>query len=297
MSGSLVVAAIGFGVVSAAILSLGAVGFTLQYGVTNVLNLAIAGVMSGAQYVALAVNGAGLNIWASMVVAAVFGAAASYCLNRFLYMPFIRRGVKAFGMVIITLAVWTIIEYVILAIVGPDYSSFKMPSTHTYAIGAIRITGIQITIVIIAVVAMVLLELLLRLTLLGKAIRGAATNAPLARASGINVGRVIDLTWLISGVFSGVAGVALAMSVSSFSYSTAGDLLVTVVAAAVLGGVGRPTGAMIGALIVGLVTEVGAVVTNPSYKEVIAFAMLGVVLIARPSGLFPEPVQRKEVVL
>lgn len=294
---NIAIAALGFGIVTAAILSLGAVGFTLQYGVTNVLNLAIAGVMSGAEYVSLEVNRHGGNIWMTIAVGAAFGAVASYALNRFIYMPFIRRGVRAFAMVIISLAVWTIIQYVVLAIVGPGYSSLTVPVTHTYSLGAIRITGTQISVVLIAIVALLALEATLKFTLFGKAIRATATNAPLARASGVNVGRVIDLTWLISGVFSGIAGVVIAITVSSFSYSTAGDFLVPLIAAAILGGVGRPLGAMVGALIVGVVSEVGAALTNPSYKNVIAFAMLGIVLVVRPSGLFPEPVQRKDVVL
>ena len=297
MNASTIVAAIGFGVVTASILSLGSVGFTLQYGMSNVFNLAFAGVMGGAEYVALAINHAGLNIWPSMALAALFGGAASAALNKFVYMPFIRRGVKTFGMVIITLSVWTIIQYVILAIVGATASSYQLPSKHLYVVGPIRINGIQIILIVIAVVALALLEVFLRRTLWGKAIRGAATNAPLARASGINVSRIMDATWFISGLFAGIAGVALAMNVASFTYTTSGNFLVVLVAAAILGGVGRPSGAMFGALIVGIATEVSAAIFNPAYKDVTAFVLLALVLVAKPAGLFPEAVQRKEVVL
>lgn len=297
MNGSEIVAALGFGVVTASILSLGAVGFTLQYGMSNVFNLAFAGVMAGAEYVALAINHVGLNIWACMAIAALFGGAASLLLNKFVYMPFIRRGVKAFGMVIITLSVWTIIQYVILAVEGSTASSFQFGSPHLFVLGPIRLNSIQLIIIAIAAVTMVLLEGCLRLTLWGKAIRGAATNAPLARVSGINVSRIMDVTWFISGAFAGVAGVALAMNVMSFTYTTAGDFLVVLIAAAILGGVGRPSGAMFGALIVGLATELSAAIFNPAYKDVTAFVLLAIVLIAKPAGLFPEAVQRKEVVL
>lgn len=297
MTLSTIVAALGFGVVTASILSLGAVGFTLQYGMSNVFNLAFAGVMGGAEYFALTVNHEGVNIWVCMALAALFGGVASTALNKFVYMRFIRRGVRAFGMVIITLSVWTIIQYVILAIVGATASSFQLPSTHLYVLGPIRLNNIQLTIIGIAVVAMGLLEAFLRLTLWGKAIRGAATNAPLARSSGINVARVMDVTWFISGLFAGVAGVALAMNVASFTYTTTGDFLVVLVAAAILGGVGRPSGAMFGALIVGLATEVSAAIFNPAYKDVTAFVLLAIVLVAKPAGIFPEAVQRKEVVL
>ena len=297
MNGSAIIAALGFGIVTASILSLGAVGFTLQYGMSNVFNLAFAGVMAGAEYVALAINRAGVNIWICMALAALFGGVASVVLNKFVYMPFIRRGVKAFGMVIITLSVWTVIQYVILAIVSSTASSFHVSGSHLYVVGAIRLSGTQLIIIAIAVILMLLLEAFLRLTLWGKAIRGAAANAPLARTSGINVARVMDVTWFISGVFAGVAGVALAMNVVSFTYTTAGGFLVVLVAAAILGGVGRPSGAMFGALIVGIATEVSAAIFNPAYKDVTAFVLLAIVLVAKPAGLFPEAVQRKEVVL
>jgi branched-subunit amino acid ABC-type transport system permease component len=294
---SILIQAAGFGLVTAALLSLGAVGFTLQYGVTNVFNLAIAGVMSGSAYVALQVNHSGVNIWWSMAVAAVFGGTVSYALNRFVYVPFIERGVKAFSMVIIALAVWTIMQYITLAVVGSGFFGYNLPRTRTYQFGSVSLTGTDLILVAIAITGMAGLEAALRLTKFGTAMRAVSTNAPLARASGIRVDRIIDATWAISGIFSGIAGVAIAMVVVSFSYTTIGDFLVPTIAAAVVGGVGSPSGAMIGAFIVGLFSEVGAAVTQPDYKNVIAFALLAVVLLIRPAGLIPEKAQRKELAL
>lgn len=295
MNIDLLVSSVGFGVVTAAILSLGAVSFTLQYGVSNLLNLAIAGILGIAEYVALALNSSGLNIWAAVAIAVFVGAASSYSMNRFIYRPFMRRRLKSFGMVIITLSVWTIIEYGLLAIVGNSASSYQEPTSHTYSLGALHFTGSQIAFIVIAVVAVAALELFLRFTLFGKAIRGAATNAPLARASGINVGRVIDATWLISGGFAGAAGVILAMNIASFTYLTSSDFLILILAAAILGGIGRPAGAVLGALIVGVVSSISAALWNPSEEYVAAFILLAIVLILRPHGLLPETVQRKDV--
>jgi len=294
---NIAIEAAGFGLVTASLLSLGAVGFTLQYGVTNVFNLATAGIMTGSAYVALQVNQAGVSIWWAMVVAGVFGGVASYALNRFVYVPFIRRGVKAFSMVIIALAVWTMMQYITLAIVGPGFFAFRLPKTHTYQFESISLTGTDFILIIVALIGMLALEAALRLTKFGKAMRAVATNAPLARASGIRVDRIIDITWITSGIFTGVAGVAISMVVVSFSYTTAGDFLVPIVAAAIVGGVGSPTGAMIGALVVGMVSEIGAALTQPDYKDVFAFALLAVVLLLRPSGLIPEKAQRKELAL
>lgn len=293
----LIISSIGFGIVSAAILSLGAVSFTLQYGVSNILNLAIAGIMGVAEYVALVLNDTGLTIWLALVIAAIAGAASSYAMNRFIYIPFLRRRMKSFQMVIITLSLWTMIEYGLLAIVGNTSSSYRQPASVTYSLGPLHFTGTQIVFIVIAIVAVGALEAFLRLTLFGKAIRGAATNAPLARASGIDVGRVIDITWLISGAFAGVAGVVLAMNISSFTYTTSSDFLALLLAAAILGGVGRPAGAVLGALIVGVVSSVSAALWNPSEEYVAAFVLLALVLLVRPRGLLPETVQRKDVLL
>lgn len=297
MSGNLIISAVGFGIVTAAILSLGAVSFTLQYGVSNVLNLAVAGVMGITEYIALALNDSGLSIWIALVIAAVAGAVSSYLMNRLLYMPFIRRRMKPFGMVIITLSVWTVIEYAMLAIVGNTASAYHESAGHSYSWGALHFTGPQLVFVLIAIGGVGALEVFLRFTLFGKAIRGTATNAPLARASGINVGRVIDVTWVISGAFAGAAGVILAMNVASFSYTTSSSFLALLLAAAILGGVGRPAGAVLGSLIVGVVSSVSAAIWNPSEQYVAAFAMLAIVLLVRPRGLLPEAVQRKDVVV
>ena len=97
--------AIGFGIVTAAVMALAAVGFTVQFGVTNILNLAYGDVMTASAFVAYASYSAGLNPWWGMVFGGLFGAVFSVLLNRFLYTPFIRRGARLFTMIIVTIAV------------------------------------------------------------------------------------------------------------------------------------------------------------------------------------------------
>ena len=96
---NLFILSLGFGVVTASILALGAVGFTLQFSVTNVLNLAYGDVMIASAFVAYALNTRGVNIWIALVVGGAFGAVASWFLNRAVFSPFIRRGTRLFGMV------------------------------------------------------------------------------------------------------------------------------------------------------------------------------------------------------
>jgi branched-subunit amino acid ABC-type transport system permease component len=144
-------------------------------------------------------------------------------------------------------------------------------------------------------VAMALVQLLLTRTRLGKAMRATAANPSLAQASGITTDQVTDLAWLLSGALCGLAGVVLVLNTSAFQSTTGNDFLVIVVAAAMLGGVGRPVGAMAASVVLGVVTEVAAGFITPSFKEVIAFGVLVVVLLFRPTGIFGQGATVKEV--
>src|SRR5487761_933261 len=277
-----------FGLVTASILALAAVGFTLQFGVTNVLNLAYAEVMGASGFIALLFNRAGLSIWLCLVLAALFGAIGSYALNRFLLMPFGRRGTKLFGMIIVTLAIGLFIQNFVLAVVGPTFDSYALPHDVTLRPGPFVVTTSQLAIMGIAVAVMAAIHVLLRYTQLGTAMRATAADASLARSCGIHTERVIDTAWLMSGALCGVAGVTLFMNTSAFTASTANSFLVVIVAAAILGGIGQPYGAMLGALVIGLSTEIAAAYYNPQYKNVIAFAILVIVLMVRPQGILAE---------
>jgi branched-chain amino acid transport system permease protein/neutral amino acid transport system permease protein len=138
----------------------------------------------------------------------------------------------------------------------------------------------------LAIAVMIIVQLLLTQTRLGKAMRATAANPGLAQASGIATDRVIDVAWLMSGALCGLAGVVLVLNTTSFQSTTGNDFLVVIIAAAMLGGVGRPLGALVGAVILGVATEVSAAYMSPSYKEVIAFVVLVIVLLVRPGGLF-----------
>jgi branched-chain amino acid transport system permease protein/neutral amino acid transport system permease protein len=106
---------------------------------------------------------------------------------------------------------------------------------------------------------------------------------------------VIDGSWLLSGLLCGLAGVALVTELGSFDFTTGSVFLIPVIAAAVLGGVGQPYGAMLGALVIGLATELYATYVDPTYKDVVAFLVLIVVLLIRPQGIFAEVASQKEV--
>ena len=290
-----IVPAIGFGIVTASILAVAGVGFTLQFGVTNILNLAYGDIMTAAAFIAYLVTSAGLSVWLALVTGAAFGSVFSVLLNRSIYTPFVRRGTRLFGMIIVTIAVSLMVQNGLLAIFGASFFSLKMPHPSSVHIAGMVFTTVQLAIIAIAVVAMLLIHLLLRYTKLGKAMRATAADPDLARNCGIATDRVIDLAWAISGTLCGLAGVILVMNVTAFTETTGAQFLIPIVAVAVLGGIGQPYGAMLGALVIGITSEVAAAIFNPEYKDVVAFVILVIVLLARPQGILSEVAARKEV--
>jgi branched-subunit amino acid ABC-type transport system permease component len=284
----LYVAAFGFGLISMSVIAIAAVGFTMQFGITNMINLAYGEVMISAAYVAYYLKLAGLSIWLGMVAGALFGAAFSYLLNKFLYAPFLRKGTSHLGMVIISLAASLMIANLLLPIVGYFSVSYQEHDARLIRIGGLALTTDQMVIIGIAVVIMLAIHALLSYTRLGKAMRATAANPTLARNCGIPTGRVIDLVWLITGGLCGLAGVVAALNSDSFAIANGAAFLITVLAAAVLGGAGQPYGAMIGAVLIGLITEMSAAIWSPEYKEVVAFGVLVLVMVLRPQGLLAK---------
>jgi branched-chain amino acid transport system permease protein/neutral amino acid transport system permease protein len=285
--------AAGFGLVTASILALSAVGFTLQFGVSNIFNLAYAEVMTVAAFVAYPVNVTlGASIWVALAAGALAGAITSVLINRLIFTPFLRRGTSLFTMVMVSLAVGTILDNAVQAIAGSGFRSYKVPHERSLHFLGMILTGRQLAIIGIAVVSLALLHLLLRHTRLGKAMRAVAAHAELARSCGIPSDRIKDLAWLVSGALCGIAGVTLALNVATFDFTIGPKFLLVIVAAAVFGSVGQPYGAMVGALVIGLASEEAAI-KAPALKQVVAFGILVVILLVRPNGLWTRGVVQK----
>jgi branched-chain amino acid transport system permease protein/neutral amino acid transport system permease protein len=282
---SLLLASLGFGLVTAAVLALATVGFTLQFAVTDVLNLAFGAVMIVGAYVAYWINQAGITIWLGLVASAVLGSLLSLALNRFIYSPFQRRQTSSIALVIVALGMTLIIEFGLQAVVGGTSVSYTMAQGPTVGRGGFQLTVVQLVIIALAVAVMLAVHALLTYTRLGKAMRATAANRSLARTCGIRSDRVVTTTWLLSGALCGVAGTVFAMDAGSFNATSADLFLVLILAAAFLGGPGKAYGAMLGALVIGLATEISAAYITPSYKDVVAFVFLFAMLAWRPTGL------------
>lgn len=278
--------ATGFGIITAGIIVMASVGFTLQFSVTGILNIAFGAQMTAAAFIAYVFNSTlGINVWVALVVAGLFGGLSSVLLNRGVIGPFVRRGTTFFGMFIVTIALDLIVEYVIEAVWGPTFVHYHAGTGAPVHIGPMLVTPVQLIILAIGVGAMVTIHGILHYTKLGKAMRASATNPRLAKACGVPTARITDIAWFVSGLLGGVAGVTLALSFGSLSFTLGDSYLIVLIAAAVLGGIGNAYGAMLGALIIGLLTQWSSLVIPSAYSDVAAFVVLVVVLLIRPAGV------------
>ena len=285
-----------FGSYTAALLAIGAVGFTLQYGVTNVLNLSYGGIMTSAIFVDYTVGRGNPNIWLAILVGAAWGALLTWLIGHYLISAFVRRGTSLFGMAMVTIALGLVIEFSLEAIQGPLILTYQAQYGSEVHLGSIIVSTQQLIIIGAAVIIMLVIHALLRYTRLGLAMRATAADPSLTRACGASTGRVRGVAWIVSGALCGVCGAFLGITQGSFNSATGGDFFITLVAAAIVGGIGKPYGAMAGALIVGLVSEGAAAVISPDYKYVVAFVILVVVLMLRPQGIFAEFASTRELV-
>lgn len=280
-----VILALGFGLVTSSILALGAVGFTLQFGVTNLFNLAFGDVMTAAAFVAYWLhNLAGANIWLAVCAGGVGGAVLSLAMARGIYLPFFRRGAPLYVMVVVTVAVGLVIRDAIEAITGAGIDGYHLLPQAPIHIAGMDFTQRNLITIGIAVASMIGLHLLFKHSRVGKAMRATSDDAGLARSCGIATERVIAVAWLASGFMAGVAGVLLGIDLGSFEFTMGLTYLFVIVAAAVFGSVGEPYGAMVGALVVGIGSQEAAIVA-PDLNNVFAFALLALILLVRPQGL------------
>ncbi len=278
---------VGSGLITAALLAVAGVGFTLQFSVTNVLNIAYGSIMSAAALVAYAVNTAGANLWVSGLVAAATGATFSLAINRGVFRPFEGRRAGPFTLIILSLAMSLILENALLIVGGPHFFSYGQLGQPSVRIEGVGFTPSQVVMVAVAGVLMFVVHAMQKWTKLGKAMRATATNPELARSRGVRTAIVVDLAWVISGALCGLAGLFMGIIVGAFNASTGSSFLVPIIAGVVLGGIGSPYGAMLGALIIGIVSEAAASIGGLSaLKQLVAFAVLIGMLLLRPQGIF-----------
>jgi len=277
---------VGFGAVTASILALASMGLTLQFGITNFVNFAYGDFLTLGAYFSWVANvKLHLSIWVSMLIGSLGMGLAAVLLNHFVIGPFARRFSNLFYVLIVTFGLSLILLNLIQAIWGPNYQQYNVATQSPLHLGPFLLTTDQLIIIGIGVAAMAAVHLLLTRTKLGKAMRAMSDDTSLAMVSGINTRAITAITWFLTGALAGLAGTVLGLNISSITPSTGETFLFVIFAAVILGGIGKPYGAMLGALIIGLATEMSAVVINAAYKLDVAFVLLVIVVLVRPQGL------------
>ncbi|HWU32336.1 MAG TPA: branched-chain amino acid ABC transporter permease, partial [Marmoricola sp.] len=268
--------AIGFGLVVASVLALSAVGLSLQFGITNYINFAFGDFMAIGAYTSWTLNTGPmhLNIWVSMLIGGLVVGVLAVLLNRFLLAPFARRFEKLFYILIVTFGLSLVLLNLVSSIWGDEVQHYDISNQKPLHIGPFLFTVDQLVVIGIALVAMVAIHLLLTRTRIGKSMRAMSDNSTLAMTSGINTRAITTLTWFLSGLLAGIGGTVLGITQASITPGAGETFLFVIFAAVIVGGVGSIYGAMIGALIVGLATEIAALFIDASYKLDVAFAIL-----------------------
>jgi branched-chain amino acid transport system permease protein len=280
------------GIVLGCIYALGAVGLSLIYGVLRFGHFAHGDVMTFGAYVTLSAIGlTGLPPLATLPIAMLVTAAVAVAIDRLFYRPF--RDSPTIVVVIASFGVALMLRSVVEMFWGADDQAYETGIRRPILLfDALLIAPRHIAIIGTAVTLVVLLHLFLTRTRLGKAMRAVSDQPTLARVCGIGLDTVSLWTWVFGAGLAAAAGVFLAID-TQLNPNMGWNLLLPLFAAAILGGIGKPYGAIAGGLVIGLAEELSTYpllsthpLVPPDYKTGVAFAIMVAMLLWRPSGLF-----------
>lgn len=271
------------------IYALFALGYTLVFGVLDILNLAHAAVFMLASFTALALVGkAGLHILLAMPLAVVVAGVVGLVLERVAFRPLRARADSNISGLISSLAMATVFEALALLAWGPNVSRFPFGTIpeRTLKVGEAVISQLQLTIIGVSVVIFLTLWWLVARTRLGREVRAVAESPRAARILGVHVDRVIAWSFFISSALGGAAGVLFGLAFNAIQPDMGRGVELKGLAVIILGGMGSMPGAVVAGFALGL-TEVFVVAyLGASWRDAVSFAGLFLILVLRPRGLF-----------
>jgi len=271
------------GVIEGLVVALPALAMTLVMGVNRFPNAATGDLMTTGAYTAVIIQTLGVSsLLGATVVAALGTAVISVISYELIFKKLARQPMIASLLAAIGLGF--LLRSVISFFAGHDQRTFKVPLVRAWNFDGIRILPSDLNITAAALVCLLLVFLLLYRTSFGRQLRAVSDNPDLARASGIRARSLMIGLWLLVGIISAIGGVLLGMKAVVMP-ELGWDHLIPAFAAMVLGGIGSPVGAVLGALIMCVAQELSVPLLGPSYKLVLSFGVLALVLLVRPSGL------------
>jgi neutral amino acid transport system permease protein len=279
------------GIVTGTYFALGAVGLALVFGVLRLVNFAHGEMLTFAAYAALLANGTlHVPIVAALVLGTLATAGLAVAFELVLWRPMRARRAGGFQLMLITIGLAFVIRNSIQLIAGSLPRTLNVNVTSALTLfGHVRIGRTELIAVVVGLVALVVMGLLLRLTRTGKEMRALADDLNLAEVSGIDTQRVILVTWAFSGGLAGLAGVVSAAAIGVITPNFGWLLLLSLFAAAVLGGLRSAYGALVGGLLLGLVEEWSTMFVDSRWKSAVGFSLLILALLVRPTGLLGRP--------
>ena len=289
------------GLVRGSIYALIALGYTMVYGIIQLINFAHGEIYMIGAFVALIVTGAmtmygfsGVSILIlAALVAMVYAAAYGYTLERITYRPL--RNAPRLSVLISAIGMSLFLQNYVLLAQTPDYMPFpNLIPEFDFMEPYYHIMGsAELVILVISTLSMVALTVMIKYTRIGKAMRATQQDMTMARLLGVNVNRVISMTFIIGSVLAAVGGVLVASYIGQINFYIGFMAGVKAFTAAVLGGIGNIPGAVLGGLVLGLAESMAAGYISSSYEDVFAFGILVLILVLRPQGILGKSVEQK----
>ncbi len=271
------------------IYALFAIGFTLVFGILDRLNLAHPAVFAVSAFVGIElVEVGGLSVWLALPIVFVVGGVLGLLIERLAFRPLKNRPDAHFAGLISSIALAGMFIALLQWRYGPNTRRFpadSFPDTRFQFLGA-QVTLLQVAILIISIVLMVGLTWIVARSRLGRGMRAVAENPTAARVLGVNVDRITATTFAISSALGAVAGALFAMNVNSAQLGMGTAIELKGLAVIVVGGMGSLPGALVGGLVLGLAEVFAVQYIGSSWRDLIAFGLLFLILLLRPQGLF-----------
>ncbi|HXA69277.1 MAG TPA: branched-chain amino acid ABC transporter permease [Stellaceae bacterium] len=274
------------GLVGAGYFALGAVGLTLVYGVLRLVNFAHGDMLTVGMYIAIAIMALGISFWPAAVLAMILTALIAMLLDRIMWEPMRRAQTSTLQLFLVATGLALVLRYSVQFFAGSQVRTVGLDTISSVDLGPWHLGRLQLVVMLVGLVTIVLAGIALRYTRLGKEMRAVADNIALAEVTGIDTRRTIRVTWLVSGAMAALAGILYAASIGSINPNFGFTILLSLFAAAVLGGIGNAYGALAGGIVIGLSQEWATLFFNPRWKPAIGFAILILTLLVMPRGIF-----------
>ena len=270
-------------------LALAAIGLTLVYGTTGISNFAHGEMVTFGAIAAFMLVGPAtlaLPLWLGYPVAVILSAVLGLILDMILWRPLRRRRVGVVQLMIVSIGLSLALRYIFQLFIGGG--TLQLPGSAEAQIplfGAVQMSVVDMVSLAISILVIVAFALWLTRSRIGKATRAISDNASLAEASGIDVDAVVRVVWVVAGTLAGLAGILYAYYRPGIKWDMGAQILLLMFAAVVLGGLGTAYGALVGALIVGILVEVSSLWIPADLKYASALFILIVILLFRPQGI------------